>query len=165
MPFSGEQAGHDYIFRPGSRVFYKRLGAASLDADDSQFCGAAVPGEDWGEIESLRMCPTASQLRCGKTKRTIVCRLHHAPMIANRLATYLQFVSKIFFLCVLDSGQLIILSLKLSCNLSDFMCFSVNSLVEVQNLIVVRYTTLFRKLRNEFVLIIYLNDHYILGPC
>ena len=50
-------------------------------------------------------------------------------------------------------------------NLSDFMCFSVNSLVEVQNLIVVRYTTLFRKLRNEFVLIIYLNDHYILGPC
>ena len=47
---------------------YKRLGAASLDADDSRFCIAAVPGEDWGEIESLRTCSAASELRCGETK-------------------------------------------------------------------------------------------------
>ena len=67
MPFSDAQAGHGYIVRLG-RLHYKRLGAASLDVDDSQFCSAAVPGEDWGEIESLRNCSAASELRCGETR-------------------------------------------------------------------------------------------------
>ena len=60
---------HGYILRLGSRLLYTPLGAASLDAEDSQFCSAAVPGEDRGEIESLRICSAASsELRRGETK-------------------------------------------------------------------------------------------------
>ena len=35
MPFADALAGHGYIVRLGSRLLYKRRGAAGLDADDS----------------------------------------------------------------------------------------------------------------------------------
>ena len=46
------------FFDSGEGSTVKRLGTASLDADDSLFCNAAVPGEDvriGQEIESLLM--------------------------------------------------------------------------------------------------------------
>ena len=80
--------------RLGSRLPYKRLGTASLDADDSQFCSAAVTVEDvriGGEIGSLRICSAASELRCGETKTTKY-GLELTPIMANGLATYLRFI-------------------------------------------------------------------------
>ena len=50
----------------------KRLGTASLDADDSQFCSAAVTGEDVGigwEIGSLRIFSAASELASSEMRR------------------------------------------------------------------------------------------------
>ena len=55
-------------------------------------------------------------MRKDKTQQT--SRLDLAPIIANGLATYLQFIKHFSFLFSTLS-----LSLKLNCNLSDFMSF------------------------------------------
>ena len=78
--------------RLGRRLLCKRLGTASLDDDDSQFCSAAVAGADvrigW-ETGSLRIC---SLLRDAARKKATMYRLDLAPIIAKGLATYLQFI-------------------------------------------------------------------------
>ena len=67
----------------------------------------------------MRICSAASELRCGETKTTKIRRLDHATIIANGLATYLQF----HFFVYLTQVSYFNLSLKLSYNLSDFMFF------------------------------------------
>lgn len=50
-----------------------------------QFCRAAVPGDDGGEVRSLRIF---SELGCGETE-IYIDRLDLAPIKSNGLATYL----------------------------------------------------------------------------
>ena len=75
-----------------------------------------------GEIGSLRSRSAANELRRGETVRQKATKypLDLVPIIAKGLATYLQFI-KTFHFCVFDSGYLLNLSLKLSCNVSDLM--------------------------------------------
>ena len=91
-----------YTVRLGNRLLYKRLGTASLDADDSRFCSAAVPGEDWGEIESLRICSAASELRCSEEKRN---RMSARPRTNYReWPGHISAIHETFIFCVFDSG-------------------------------------------------------------
>ena len=62
-------------------------------------------------------------MRCGETKVNNIYRLDLAPIIAKGLATYLQFISTFHFVFSTQVSYFN-LSLKLSCNLIDFMFFS-----------------------------------------
>ena len=104
-----------------SRLLNKQLGTASLDADDSQFCSAAVPGEDWGKNGKLRFALLRASRDAVRQEATIRL-LDLAPIIANGLATYLQFIKQLLFV-FLSQVSSFNPSLKLSCNLSDFMFF------------------------------------------
>ena len=87
-----------------SRPLYKRFCAASLDADDLQFCGAAVGDEDWREIESLRICSAASEVRCGETKSNDVfdSTSHQSSRIAwSRICnSFIHSLRKYLVFCV-----------------------------------------------------------------
>ena len=68
---------------------------ASLDADDSRFCSAAVPGDDvrigW-EIGTFAFAASSRALEMRRKKEATTYRLDVAPIIAKGLATYLQFI-------------------------------------------------------------------------
>ena len=109
-----------------------RLGTASLDADDSQFCSAAVTSEDvrigW-EVGSLRICSllhASSEMGREKKQQYNIGSTSHQssrqawPRICNS--------SKHFIFVFSTQVSCFNLSLKLSFNLSDFMLFFRNSI-------------------------------------
>ena len=59
------------MVRLGSRLVYKRLGAASLDADDSQLCIAAGLGGDWWTLKvcEIALCWERAEMRLDKKQQ------------------------------------------------------------------------------------------------
>ena len=86
---------------------FKQPGTAILDADDSQFCSAAVTGEDvrigwdWKCVNLLccELRASSRALRCGEKKKSARPRTNHSERPGHVSAIHLNIS-----FCAFDSG-------------------------------------------------------------